>query len=71
MSEYSEHRNPIILFADGGVQVCYDRFKERVSYYEHQMEKNLSSPEIYRWYNKVAEEYDFVLKMIRKNCTHK
>ena len=70
MTQYSEHRNPMVIFADHGVQKCYNKFIERVSYFESQMDQNISSPETYRWYQKIAEEYDMILKAMRRNCDH-
>jgi ribosome-associated translation inhibitor RaiA len=70
MTEYSEHRNPMVLFADDGVQKCYNKYIERVSYYERLMEQHISSTERYGWYGRMAAEYDLVLKTMRKNCIH-
>jgi hypothetical protein len=70
MTEYSEHRNPMVLFADDSVQKCYNRYIERVSYFERQMDMNISSRERYAWYERIAKEYDMVLKTMRENCIH-
>ncbi len=70
MTEYSEYRNPMVLFADDDVQKCYNKYLERVSYFERLMDNNISSKERYAWYGRIAKEYDLVLKTMRENCIH-
>jgi hypothetical protein len=63
-------RNPMVLFANDGVQKCYDYGIKKVAYFEKMMEANLSSPPAYRQYQKLAEAYDKILSLMRDNILH-